>query len=78
MMMLETGPTAKKSTFELRQIYFFFRQQLIALDELIKVYVIHFWVEKFLHEIYQFESLKGLTVSVVRYTLKPKIGQYQL
>ena len=26
---------------------------------LIKLYVVHFLVEKFLHEIYQFESLKG-------------------
>ena len=76
-MTLETWPTAKKSTFELRQIIFF-RQQSIALDELIKGYVIHFLVEKFLHEINQFESLKGLTTSVVRYTLKPKIGRYQL
>ena len=77
-MTLETWPTAKKSTFELRQIDFFFRRQSIAFDELIKVYVIHFFVQKFLHEIYQFESLKGLTTSVVRYTLKPKIGRYQL
>jgi len=50
----------------------------IALDELINAYVIHFLVEKFLHEIYQFESLKGLTTSVVRYALKPKIGQCKL
>ena len=61
-MTLETWPTAKKSIFELRQIDFF-RRQSIALDELIKVQVIHFLVEKFLHEIYQFESLKGLTTN---------------
>ena len=77
-MTLESWPTAKKSTFELRQIDIFFRRQSMAFDELIKVYVIHFFVQKFLHEIYQFESLKGLTTSVVRYTLKPKIGRYQL
>ena len=76
-MTLETWPTAKKSTFELRQIDFIFREHSIDLDELIKVYVIRFLVEKFLHEIYQFESLKGLTTSVVRYTLKPKISQYR-
>ena len=76
-MTLETWPKAKKSTFELRQIYYF-RRQSFALDEPIKAYVIHFLVEKFLHEIYQFESLKGLTTSVVRYTLKPKIDRYQL
>ena len=34
---------------------------MTGLDELIKVDTIHFLVEKFLHEIYQFESLKGLT-----------------
>ena len=50
-MTLESWPTAKKSTFELRQIDFFFRRQSIAFDELIKVYVIHFFVQKFLHEI---------------------------
>ena len=76
-MTLETLPSAKKSTFELRQIDFF-RRQSIALDELIKVYVIQFLVEKFLYEMYQFESLKRLTTSVVRYTLKPKIGRYQM
>ena len=76
-MTLETWPTAKESTFELRQIDFFPRQS-IALDELIEVYVVHFLVEKFLQQMYQFESLKGLTTSVVRYTLKPKIGRYQL
>ena len=74
-MTLETLPTAKKSILELRQIDFF-RRQSIALEELIKVYVIHFLVEKFLHEIYQFERVKGLKTSVVRYTLQPKIGRY--
>ena len=75
-MTLETWPTAKKSTFELRQIDCFPRQP-IAFDELIKIYVIHFLVEKFIHEIYQFESLKGLATSVVRYTLKPKLDRYR-
>ena len=70
-MTLETWPTAKQSTFELRPIDFF-RLQSKALDELIKIYVIYFLVEKFLHEMYQFESLKGLTTSVVRYILKQK------
>ena len=56
-MKLETWPTAQKSAFELRQIDFFFRRQSIGLDDLITVYVINIFVEKFLHEIYQFESL---------------------
>ena len=77
-MTLETWPTAKKSTVELRQIDFFFQRQSITLDELIKVYVIHLLVEKFLHGIYLFESLKGWTTSVVRYTLKSKTDRYQL
>ena len=64
-MTLETWPTAKKSTIEQGQIDGFLRRQSIALDELIKVYLIQFLVERFLHEIYQFESLKGLTTSVV-------------
>ena len=59
-MTLETWPTVKKSTFELRQMYFFFRRQSIALDELIEVYVIHFLVENFLQEMYQFKSFKGV------------------
>ena len=78
VMMLETWPTAKKSTFELRQIYFFFRRQSMGLDELMKVSFIRFLVEKFLHDIFLIESLKGSTTSVVIYTLKPKIGRYQL
>ena len=77
-MTLETWPTTKMSAFELRPIDFFFRRQSIAVDELVKVNVIHFLVEKFLHEINHFESLKGLTTSVVRYTLKPKSGRNQL
>ena len=77
-MTLETWPMAKKSTFELRQIDFCFRRQSIALDELNKAYIIRFSVEIFLHEIYLFGNLKGLTTSVVMYTMKPKIDQYQL
>ena len=63
-MLLENLPTAKKSTFEQRQIDFFFRRQSIALDGLSKVYAIHFLIEKFFHEMYRFESLKELTTSV--------------
>ena len=62
----------KKGNFWTKTDRFFFRRQSIALDELIK-YDVHFFVEKFLHEIYQFESFKGLTTSVVRCTLKPKM-----
>ena len=67
-MTLETWPMGKKSTFELRQMNFFFPLQLVALDELIKVYIIHFLVEKFLHEIYQFENLKELKTSIKVHT----------
>ena len=75
-MTLETWPTATKSTFELRQIDFF----STVVDS-------SWWAN---HSIYppffgrkipsweQFESLEGLTTSVLRYRLKPKIGQYQL
>jgi len=76
-MTVETWPMAKKSTFELRQIDSF----STAVDSFWKVDVSMghpLSVEKFLHEVYQFENLKGLTTSVVRCTLKPKIGQYQL
>ena len=59
-------------------IEFVFRRQSIALDELIKWYSIHFLVQKFLHEVYQFESFKGLTTSVVRYLLKQNLGYYKL
>jgi len=52
----------KKIHFWTNTDRFYFRRHSIALDELIKVYVINFLVEKFLHEIYQFESLKGLTL----------------
>ena len=47
---------ARKSPFELRQIDCFVRRQSIALDELIKLRVICFLVEKVLQEIYKFES----------------------